>query len=662
MAYVQQATTITQVSTGWCSPNIANVSGSVTIHCQGVDPKAMEKLNAHLRQVQSTFHHAQVDLKNALLEAERFRKSYLELEGVLASFHGNSQLAKEATGFLHQGKLEEVAATLNRMFLVSGAGGHADPQFALERYSLGLAYQLQFLAAKALPCFKDAYRASPSEWKFAQAYAEALLDVKDYVEAQPVLLAMLKIARSDAATHPEELAVTLNSLALLYSATGQTGEAEVQFREALNLDRTSNPNRPGEAEVLNNLAVLYMKERRSSDAEKTFEEALIVFRQLARSQPDLYEPYVAETLSNLATLYSDGGQMQKAEGYFKESIPLIRKLASANPEVYNGNLAEALSNLAAFRRRSGQIHEAEDAFAEAQSILEKLAFRDPNTYQPSLSQLLSSEIAFYTEVKQYSKAETIGQKALASINNLKQINPAVYDPLLAITLAYMAVLYGHTGRSNEAEDTYGKALTILRPFAAENLTYRLELARLLNNQATLYQSIQRPSEAEASYKEALDSYNLLAQTNHSGFEFERANTLYNLGELDQAISDLKHAEEPYQKALEIYRQLAKDDPSIYLPYVSHALGGLALLHFKLGHVAQAETEIESVIQINRDRVQGSHVVGAADDLAKSLFLASLFSQNIGQKCQFLSEAASVAVDVTIKESCQQAMSTCPRSP
>lgn len=39
---------LVQESRGWCSPNIANVSGSVTVTCNGVDPRAMQQLNEEL--------------------------------------------------------------------------------------------------------------------------------------------------------------------------------------------------------------------------------------------------------------------------------------------------------------------------------------------------------------------------------------------------------------------------------------------------------------------------------------------------------------------------------------------------------------------------------------------------------------------------------------
>jgi hypothetical protein len=44
--------TITQTTTGWCSPAVGQTGGNVTIICQGVDPKALARLNELLDKKQ----------------------------------------------------------------------------------------------------------------------------------------------------------------------------------------------------------------------------------------------------------------------------------------------------------------------------------------------------------------------------------------------------------------------------------------------------------------------------------------------------------------------------------------------------------------------------------------------------------------------------------
>ena len=47
-AAAQAQVVIHQTTTGWCSPNIHNVTGKVTVNCKGVDPRALVRLNVRL--------------------------------------------------------------------------------------------------------------------------------------------------------------------------------------------------------------------------------------------------------------------------------------------------------------------------------------------------------------------------------------------------------------------------------------------------------------------------------------------------------------------------------------------------------------------------------------------------------------------------------------
>ncbi len=44
-AQQEPASRIEQKTAGWCAPAVADIEGNVTINCQGVDPKALARLN-----------------------------------------------------------------------------------------------------------------------------------------------------------------------------------------------------------------------------------------------------------------------------------------------------------------------------------------------------------------------------------------------------------------------------------------------------------------------------------------------------------------------------------------------------------------------------------------------------------------------------------------
>ena len=49
-----QTPSVYQNTSGFCSPAISNVTGNVTIICNGVSPKAMERLNRELQNTRKT--------------------------------------------------------------------------------------------------------------------------------------------------------------------------------------------------------------------------------------------------------------------------------------------------------------------------------------------------------------------------------------------------------------------------------------------------------------------------------------------------------------------------------------------------------------------------------------------------------------------------------
>src|SRR5664280_2592935 len=90
IAVVQQPLpTIVQRSSGWCSPNISNVVGNVTVNCIGVDPRALKRLNAELDQ-------KNLQLADKIREADEWTARYKELEARLSEAGDDSALSLQA--------------------------------------------------------------------------------------------------------------------------------------------------------------------------------------------------------------------------------------------------------------------------------------------------------------------------------------------------------------------------------------------------------------------------------------------------------------------------------------------------------------------------------------------------------------------------------------
>ena len=62
-------------------------------------------------------------------------------------------------------------------------------------------------------------------------------------------------------------------------------------------------------------------------------------RQLTKTNPAAYQPYVVTTLIDMAVLYSDTQRMKEAEIAYQEALDISRQLAKTNPAAYQPDVA-----------------------------------------------------------------------------------------------------------------------------------------------------------------------------------------------------------------------------------------------------------------------------------------------------------------------------------
>ena len=130
-----------QESSGWCSPNIANVVGNVTVNCIGVDPRALTWLNAGLSR-------KNLQLADKIREADEWTRRYKELEAQLSAAGDDSVLSRQAEEYLHEGELEKAGAILDQIL---GSEEKQIDRTAANHFNRALVYELQFRLVDALP-------------------------------------------------------------------------------------------------------------------------------------------------------------------------------------------------------------------------------------------------------------------------------------------------------------------------------------------------------------------------------------------------------------------------------------------------------------------------------------------------------------------------------
>ncbi len=324
---------------------------------------------------------------------------------------------------LRQGKMDEVTT------IMRAAIAKEDINAAARHYRTGVALLMMMSYEEALHHLDKACHLQPNNHTYGFTYAKALLDQKQFAQAEAIYTHLLPVAREMAAQDPKLhrplVATTLNHLANLYIVTQRFGKAETALQETLHIYRglaleDSTKYQPDVATSLINLANLLQMTSRLADAEMVTQEALNTYRALARARPNLYRPRIAETLDRLANLYRDAAAWPEALAACRESVVITSDLAKTAPNDYQPMQALRLQNFGNLCSETGALHEAGDAYRNAVQIYRQLAERD-TAHRADLVITLNNLSAIYQELAQPIEAAAAANEAQDLIYEMSAI-------------------------------------------------------------------------------------------------------------------------------------------------------------------------------------------------------------------------------------------------
>ena len=216
---------------------------------------------------------------------------------------------------------------------------------------------------------------------------------------------------------PEELARSLFAYAYLLYDFKKFNSVLPLYTESLSIFRElskTNPDiyLPDVARILNNLALLHKDLNKYSLAEAEYTESLSIKRELAQMNPDVYLPDVALTLNNLAILHKALNKYSLAEEEYTESLSITRELAQTSPNVYLPDVADTLHNLALLHKALNKYSLAEEKYIESLGILEKMYLKSPHYFGKDLFHtILSYGKMLYDKNLDISKGKLLIQRA-----------------------------------------------------------------------------------------------------------------------------------------------------------------------------------------------------------------------------------------------------------
>lgn len=192
-------------------------------------------------------------------------------------------------------------------------------------------------------------------------HALTLDEQGNYLQAEVMFREALEIGRATIGTNHPDYATRLNNLANMLRAAGRYSEAEVHYREALAIDRITNGTKhPIYAIHLNNLAEALRMQGRYAEAEPMYLQAL----EIARATIGTNHPDYGAHLNNYAEALRGQGRYSESEALYRVALTIDRATIGATHPHYSIHL----NNLALVVQAQGRFAEARGHYAQSVTI------------------------------------------------------------------------------------------------------------------------------------------------------------------------------------------------------------------------------------------------------------------------------------------------------
>lgn len=285
------------------------------------------------------------------------------------------------------------------------------------------------------------------------------------------VLSLVDVALKQAQPMSTEAAL-VGFTAIANASLGEHGAALAAAREALALHRRlaqANPAAYSEnlATSVQNLAIRLSETGDRDGALEAAREAVAIRRRLSQGHPAEYEADLATSVHNLAMRLSESGDRDGALEAARESVTIYRRLAQANPLTYEPNLAASVNNLASYLSETGDRDGALEAARESVAIRRRLARANPAAFEPDLAMSVNNLAKFLSETGDRQGAAEAARESVVIYRRLAQARPESYESDLARAVYVLAVTLGADGQTDDARVAAAEAVTRLTPLAAQ---------------------------------------------------------------------------------------------------------------------------------------------------------------------------------------------------
>ncbi len=412
----------------------------------------------------------------------------------------------------------------------------------------------------------------------------ALRIERKYGDSEAAYRNALQIWRKAPGDNDESIARSKAGLGITLVGLSRYAEAEQLLMESLSTYH-EHPDASicAQSIPLNGLAMLYRSNHEYSKGERIYTET---FALLTNKQDTPCENFVA-LLDHLAGLYADDNQWEKVEKVQQGAIGLALGMRGPRSEIYGDTIyafAQTLSKRRRFEEAAATAGKAADVFRNCETpatskLAQTLEFQEMNLQLAGKSE----------EAKQVHAATTA---AAAAANNRGEPT----DAMMSIRARAQEARVNGNGEE--------EARLIAQEVAASKKLGAFYQIVALNDSAMLHQEQQKPAEAEAELKQALELS--IASTGNSSRSTAEAHLA--LGTFFMNNQRLAEAEESYGAALGL---LGPQDGE----QVRRIFASLGWTYMSQGKLDRAESVYQRMLKAAEDNHDDASVSGTLLNLA-----------------------------------------------
>lgn len=399
-------------------------------------------------------------------------------------------------------------------------------------------------------------KADDKTWQGYQNNATQQFEAGQYTQAMNNAQQALKLAEKGQGQTSPYIASSLNMMAMIADAQGNTAQAINYMQRAVKLFQQSIGTHENTATLMFNLARFYEKQKQWDQALQILNESdQMVQSLLVKQQTSERLTLQNKILSEIQQVLLQQGKSSQAQQYTQRQYDLITKnsLAAGNPQ-QNLTVIRSLLILAQSYQQQNQIEKSDQILADIFKRFDPVKTTlKPEQWQTDYADALELKSQ---NVQQTSQSKEIHLEAIHFYEQLPQASKNKYISRLANHYNELGLIDFEQKKFDESLQWFEKSKALMQQAYGQNSQ---QYARLLGNFAQVKDNQSEYKPALQYYQQAQNIYEILLKplmtsTESRSLRQAYAQVLNNSAVIEFKLREYEKAEQQWNKGLSLFSQ------------------------------------------------------------------------------------------------------------